>query len=129
MKYFSIKELCHSTTAQQRGVDNTVSDIEIANLSRLVEDVLDPLREWWGKPIMVNSGFRNMQVNTLVEGAKNSYHTKGMAADIDTRTIEGNRLLWQYIKDNLPFTELIWENGGEWVHVAWDGKTINKTLK
>ena len=95
MKYFTIKELCRSTTADRKGIDNRCgSDIE-ANLTALVDNVLDPLREWYGKPIVVNSGYRCPALNKAVGGATTSQHMSGQAADIDTLAISciaGNRL-------------------------------------
>lgn len=126
MKYFSINELCRSTTAQRKGIDNTPNLEQIENLTNLVNHVLDPLREAFGKPIYVNSGFRCRELNKAVGGAKNSYHLRGMAADIDTHNYQHNKWLYNYIKQNLPYVELIWENGGEWIHVAFNKTKITQ---
>ena len=82
MKYFTIKELTRSTTAQLRGIDNTPSQQVINNLTALVENVLDPLREAWGAPIHVNSGYRCPALNKAVSGVPASQHMLGEAADI-----------------------------------------------
>ena len=74
--------------------------------------MLDPLREWYGKPIPVTSGYRCPELNKAVGGVANSYHLKGMAADIDTGSKEENAKLLAHIRDHLPFTELGWEGGG-----------------
>ena len=66
MKYFTIEELTRSTTARLRGIDNTPSQQVINNLIALVDNVLDPLREAWGKPIHVNSGYRCRALNKAV---------------------------------------------------------------
>ena len=83
MKYFTIKELCRSPTADRKGIDNRCgSDIE-ANLTALEDYVLAPLREWYGKPIVVNSGYRCPALNKAVGGATTSQHMSGQAADLD----------------------------------------------
>ena len=116
MKHFTIEELTRSETATRLKIDNTPSKNVIANLTNLVEKVLDPAREQLGKPIYVNSGYRCKELNDAVMGARNSYHKKGRAADLDTRT--GNNRMLLSILQKLPHTELIWEDNGRWIHVA-----------
>lgn len=118
-KYFSLDELCHSDTAKAEGIDNTPSEEVKKNLEALIENVLDPLREAYGKPIYINSGYRCPALNKAVGGVDNSFHTKGYACDIDMGDKEDNQPIFDYIKDNLPFTELGWEGNGRWVHVAY----------
>lgn len=116
MKHFTIEELTRSETAKRLNINNTPSKNVIANLTNLVEKVLDPAREQLGKPIYVNSGYRSKELNEAVMGARNSYHKKGRAADLDTRT--GNNRMLLSILQKLPHTELIWEDNGKWIHVA-----------
>ena len=118
-KHFSLDELCHSDTAKAEGIDNTPSEEVKKNLEALIENVLDPLREAYGKPIYINSGYRCPALNKAVGGVDNSFHTKGYACDIDMGDKEDNQPIFDYIKDNLPFTELGWEGNGRWVHVAY----------
>lgn len=119
MKHFTIKELCHSITANARGIDNAC-DATIENrLVALVENVLDPLREWYGKPIIINSGYRCPQLNRAVGGSPTSQHMKGEAADIDAGDRQQNKLLFEYIRKNLPFDQLIDESNFAWVHVSF----------
>ena len=118
MKYFTIAELCKSDTADKQGIDNRLPKELLTNVQRLISEVLDPLREWYGKPIYINSGYRCEALNKAVGGVDNSYHLTGCAADIDVNSHEENGKLFEYIKENLPFTELGWEGGGRWVHVA-----------
>ena len=123
MKYFTIKELCKSRVAQERGIDNTPSPEAVANLTKLVDNVLDPLREWYGKPIHIESGYRCPALNKAVGGVPTSYHLKGCAADIDMGDKDDNKPIFDYIVKNLPFTECGWEGGGRWVHVGYvEGK-------
>lgn len=120
MKYFTIEELCKSDVAKARGIDNTPSDEEVRNLHKLVDNVLDPLREAIGKPIKVNSGYRSEKLNKAVGGAKNSDHLKGCAADITIGTPRENKLLFDTIRKlKLPFRQLIDEQHLTWVHVSF----------
>ena len=116
MKHFSITELTSSATANRLKIDNTPPPEAIANLRRLTDAVLDPARDLLGMPIFVNSGYRCPKLNKAVGGARNSYHMKGRAADLDTRN-GSNRRLFEILRQ-LPHTELIWENGGTWIHIA-----------
>ena len=118
LSHFTINELTRSATARRLGIDNTTPRWAIANLSRLVDTVLDPARELLGAPIYINSGYRCEKLNKAVGGVPRSYHLAGRAADLTTGTIEGNRRLYQILK-TLPHTELIWERGGTWIHVAY----------
>lgn len=131
MKYFTIAELCRSTTADRLGIDNRCRKEHVVNLTALVDNVLDPLREWYGKPITVNSGFRCPALNKAVKGSATSQHMSGQAADIDTGDRQQNKLLFEYIRKNLPFDQLIDESNFAWVHVSYraDGNNRNQVLK
>jgi len=119
MKHFTIKELTHSNTAISRHIDNTPSHEVKENLERLITNLLDPIRELWGKPLIVNSGYRSTQLNNAVGGVSNSNHLKGEAADITTGSKESNLKLYELVKaSNLVFDELIDEKNGSWLHVA-----------
>ena len=119
MKYFTIAEMVKSDTADRLGIDNRLPRELLANTGYLIEKVLDPVREWYGRPIFVNSGYRCPELNKAVGGVADSFHLTGCAADIDTRQgrLE-NQKLFEHIRANLPFTELGWEGGGRWIHVA-----------
>lgn len=84
MKYFSFQEMERSETAYRHGIDNTAPEGARRNIAVLVDRVLDPLREAWGKPLTVTSGYRCQELNRIVGGAKTSHHLRGMAADIST---------------------------------------------
>ena len=92
MKYFTLKEFSHSDTAVSLGIDNTIPEECKENIRHLVHCVLDPLRELWGLPIRVTSGYRSPELNEELSGAENSYHMDGCAADIaatdPTRNVE-----------------------------------------
>ena len=131
MKHFTIEELCRSDTARSRGIDNTPTEEVRENLTELVDNVLDPLREWYGRPIYVNSGYRCPALNKAVGGVANSQHLTGQAADIDVNDRAENRRLMKHIEDSLDFDQLIWENGGAWVHVSYrpDGRNRRQVLR
>lgn len=127
MKYFTIEELCRSAKAKKLGIDNTPTAQAVENMTRLINVVLDPLRETYGKPITTNSGYRSPALNKVTKGAsKNSQHMTGEAADITVGTKEGNKWLFDYIKANLPFDQLIDEYNYSWVHVSLDADMCNR---
>lgn len=130
MKYFSIAELCKSTTADRLGINNQCNQEHVVNLAALVDNVLDPLRTWYGKPLTVSSGYRCPALNKAVKGSNTSQHMSGQAADIDTGDRQQNKLLFEYIRKNLPFDQLIDESNFAWVHVSYraDGKNRNQVL-
>lgn len=132
MKYFTIEELTRSSTATTRGIDNTPTPEIKANLERLVEKVLDPLREKYGKPITVNSGYRCPELNKAVGGSKTSDHMNGFSVDITASCKKENAILFQIIKDNFDFDQLIWEKGNseypDWVHVSYNPNRLRKQV-
>ena len=113
MKFFSFQEFERSDTAYKHGIDNTAPESARKNIAALVDKVLDPLREAWGKPITVTSGYRCSEVNRLVGGVATSTHMQGRAADISTGNMIDNRRLYQLAQDlNLPYFELIGKKYG-----------------
>lgn len=129
MKYFTIKELCKSSTAIQKRIDNTPNSEIVNNLKQLVDQVLDPLRKRYGKPIKVNSGYRCEQLNKTVKGAANSQHIKGLAADITAGSAEENKILFELVQElNLPFDQLIDEKKFSWIHVSVSNKPRKQVL-
>ena len=146
MKYFSIEELCASATAQREGIDNRPPTSAYHLLHVLVDQLLDPIREAWGEPIVVSSGYRCKELNALVGGVKNSHHLLGCAADITAPLLspqggkigsampeylplgggrEGaNRKLFNLIQQmqqegRIKFTQLILEGNGHWIHTSY----------
>lgn len=123
MKYFTIEELSASTEARKMGIDNTPTAEAVANLTDLVDAVLDPLREKYGRPIHVSSGYRCPRLNKAVGGAVTSQHTTGEAADIYVSRARELAELFALIYYTLPFDQLIWERGTDespaWIHVSY----------
>lgn len=129
MKYFSFQEFERSDTAYRYGIDNTMPEEAKKNVAVLVDKVLDPLREAWGKPITVTSGYRCPALNKIVGGSATSHHCKGMASDITTGNRVENRKLFQLIQDlGLPFTQLIDEKNFSWVHVSLDPASVKRQV-
>ena len=105
------------------GIDNTPTPEARANLTALVDAVLDPLREKYGRPIHVSSGYRCSRLNKAVGGAVNSQHTTGEAADIYVTRPKEIAELFSLIYYTLPYDQLIWERGTDeapaWIHVSY----------
>lgn len=129
MKYFSLAELCKSDTAAKIGLTNVPNEGTKQNIVYLVNNLLDPLREAYGKPIICTSGYRSPTVNAMVGGAKNSHHMSGCAADITGGNPKENKKLFELVqKLNLPFTQLIDEHNFRWVHVSLDKNNVKKQI-
>lgn len=131
MKYFTIEELTKSPTAKRKGIDNTPNAEVKKNLTALVDNILDPLREAWGAPIIVTSGYRCGKLNRAIGGAKASQHMKGQAADIRTVSDKpaDNKKLFELIqKLKLPYDQLIDEYGYNWVHVSYSSRHRRQIL-
>lgn len=128
MKRFTIEEMTESSTAKAKDIDNTPSQEILAKLQKLIEAILDPLREWYGKPIRVNSGYRCEALNEAIGGSKTSQHCLGEAADITAGSKEENEKLFNYIKDNLPFDQLINESDFSWIHVSYREGRLRKQV-
>lgn len=127
MKYFTLNEMTRSATAKRLGINNTADKEVEQNLIALVDNLLDPLRNLYGKPIVVTSGYRSPALNRAVGGAKSSQHTTGQAADIrsltDTRD-DNMELLRALLRSGLAFDQIIAEYVDEkgrpdWIHVSY----------
>lgn len=136
MKYFTIKELTKSATANRLGIDNTPGEQAKSNLKALVENVLDPLRKAWGAPIIVTSGYRCDKLNEKIGGSSTSQHRLGQAVDIrtvsDTRA-DNAKLLKLLLSLNLPFDQCISEyvdskGRPDWIHVSYGSRNRRQRL-
>ena len=130
-KHISDKEGVFSITAIRRGIDNTPDEEQLINMQLLAIKVFEPLRKWVGGPIKINSFFRSVKLNKTIGGSSKSQHCKGQAIDIDdTFGKVANSGMYQYIKDNLDFDQLIWEFGDDdnpdWVHVSYVSEFDNR---
>ncbi len=125
--FFTINELTRSKTADILGIDNTPSVMERINLKTLIGKCLNPIREAWGNPIYVNSGFRSHALNRAVGGAKNSQHLKGEAADITAGSRNLNKALFNMIREKgFDFDQLIDERNYKWIHISYKSKETNR---
>ena len=122
---FSLSELTRSQTATRKGIDNSPNDEQLANLKALCENVLQPIRDHFGKPVRISSGLRVPELNSAIGGSTTSDHCKGMAADIEIPGVD-NKELAEWIGENLEFRQLIlefYEPGipdSGWVHVSYN---------
>lgn len=122
MKYFTVSEFVRSEAADKKGIDNRLPKDLLPNVQALVNNVLDPLREAYGKPIIITSGYRCEALNKAVGGVPTSEHRLGMAADIvgTPNTKAENKRLFNLIQSlDLPFNQLIDEKNFSWVHVSY----------
>lgn len=124
-KNLSLREVTKSITAERLGINNVPDKEDIANLIDIATHVFQPLRDHFDVPIAVSSGFRCKELNKAVGGSKTSEHMVGRALDLDADTHGGvtNKEVFEFIKKNLEFNQLIWEFGNdenpEWVHVSY----------
>ena len=131
-KHISYSEATHSDTAKTKGIDNTPNEVQLAAMKLVAEKCFEPLREWYGKPIRINSFYRSPALNKAVKGSKTSDHVKGMAIDLDAGSNTENLKLFNWLKDNVEFKQLIHEygdkSGPEWVHISYDPKDLRTQL-
>ena len=132
-KNFTLSELTNSSTANYYKVSNTPDRFALENLTKLCNEILQPIRDKFGKSIYVNSGYRNPKVNRLVGGSSSSQHTKGEAADITVGSKEGNRKLFDLIvqmieNKEIKVGQLIDEKDYKWLHVSLPYRKVNQIL-
>jgi len=130
-KHITYAEAIHSNTAKRLGIKNIPDNKQIENMKALAENIFEPLRLWVGGPIKVNSFFRSEDLNQAIKGSVNSQHLSLMGtAAIDIDDVYGYRTnaeMYEWIKINCNYDQLIWEFGDDknpaWVHVSYiDGK-------
>lgn len=107
MNHFTLSELKKSVTAEKLGIDNSIPLSIVPNIEILINQVLEPIREYMDKPIYVNSGYRCPLLNKAVGGVAGSQHVLGQAADITTRLRENDLIMERYIEENLVFDQMI----------------------
>ena len=130
-KHVSYKEGVRSNTALRLGIENTPGAEQLEKMEIVAKEVFEPLREWVGGPIKVNSFFRGEKLNKAVGGSTKSQHTSGQAMDIDDGFgHRSNADMYGFIKENLNFDQMIWEFGDDenpdWVHVSFVSKEENR---
>ena len=133
-KNFTYEELIHSNVAERKGLKNRPKTKEeekkvIENLRALCIEVLQPLRDYLGKPVVISSGYRSTELNKAVGGVRGSQHLRGEAADIHVENTEHLLKIMHFIMDETDFDQLIWERdkaGTQWVHVSYRRYGVNK---
>jgi len=136
-KNLTLAEVTKSTTAKRLGIDNTPDEWTTENLRQIAINIFQPLREAFGCPIYVSSGYRSAELNTAIGGSSRSQHVEGRALDLDADVYGGctNAQIFNWIKENVEFDQLIWEFGDDdnpdWVHVSYvyDGINRKRCLK
>lgn len=133
---FSLEELIASKTARDKKIDNTPTPEVVANLEKLCQEVLQPIRNKYGRAITVTSGYRCPKLNSAIGGVKNSQHMSGCAADIKC-TATSKAVLFNIIKEmikkgEIKVGQLIWEYGTKkepnWIHVSLPYSKVNQIL-
>jgi len=121
----TLEEFIRSNTAKRRGIDNSPTPEHLESAKKLAKNIFQPIRENFGKPIFISSGYRSAALNKAIGGSPTSQHSKGEAIDIDQdgHGSPNNTEIFYWIKDNLEFDQLIWEFGDDkkpdWVHVSF----------
>jgi zinc D-Ala-D-Ala carboxypeptidase len=129
--HITYAEAIHSNTAKRKGIDNTPNQTQVDAMKLLAEKVFEPLRDWVGGPIKVNSFFRSVVLNEKIGGVASSQHCKGQAIDIDdVYGYKSNAEMYKWVKENLDFDQMIWEFGTDmqpnWVHLSYISKEENR---
>tara|TARA_B100001287_G_scaffold101085_1_gene85008 strand:- start:32331 stop:32792 length:462 start_codon:yes stop_codon:yes gene_type:complete len=130
-EHITYKEGIRSNTALRRGIDNTPGDYELSNMNNIAINLFEPLREWVGGPIKITSFFRCEELNKAIGGSSRSQHCEGRALDLDdTFGYKTNAEMFEYIKSNLNYDQLIWEfgddNNPDWIHVSFVSEMENR---
>jgi hypothetical protein len=119
-KYISYNEATKSQTAIRHGIKNEPNYEQLQNMKIVGTKCFDPIREFYKRPLRVSSFYRCEELNKLVKGAKNSQHLKGQAIDIDAGSIQENKKIFEWAKDNLEYDQLINEYNFSWVHISYN---------
>ncbi len=125
-KNLYLSEVTKSRTAKRLGISNEPTKEHLVNLQILAEKIFQPLRDYYNCPIYISSGYRSESLNKAIGGSRSSQHCKGQAIDIDRdgHSLPNNSQIFEYIKNNLEFDQLIWEFGSntnpDWVHVSYN---------
>ena len=130
-EHISYKEATFSQTATRKDIDNTPNEEVLCRMQAVAENIFEPLRAHVGGPIKINSFYRSINLNVAIGGAKSSQHTRGEAMDIDdTFGHMSNKDMFEFIKDELDFDQLIWEFGDDnnpaWLHVSYVSNENNR---
>jgi hypothetical protein len=126
-EHLDLSEVTRSETAKRKGISNMPTPEHLENFKKLAENIFEPIRKHFGVPIRISSGYRSKALNTAIGGSLTSQHCSGEAIDIDMDGSSNgvtNKMVFEFIKANLNFDQLIWEFGTkdnpDWVHVSFE---------
>jgi len=122
-EHLNLSEVTRSETAKRRGISNEPTPEHLENFKKLAENIFEPIRKHFGKPIHISSGYRSKALNAAIGGSASSQHCTGEAIDIDMDGSSNgitNKMVFDYIKANLNFDQLINEFDYAWVHVSYE---------
>ena len=129
----TLAEAIKSNTAIRKGIDNSPTKEHLHNMELVALNIFEPIRDHFMTPLYVSSMYRSESLNKAVKGSKTSQHCKGEAIDIDMNGSVTNKMVFDYIKNNLIFSQLIWEFGTkenpDWLHVSYSDKNRNQVLR
>jgi hypothetical protein len=137
-QHLDLSEVVRSDMAKRKGMSNMPTPEHLENFKKLAENIFEPIRKHFGVPIMISSGYRSKELNTAIGGSLSSQHCSGEAIDIDMDGSSSgvtNKMVFEFIKANLNFDQLIWEFGTkeapDWVHVSFEttGKQRKQVLR
>jgi hypothetical protein len=123
-KHITMAEATNSETAKKLGISNLPNDVELANMKLVAEKCFEPIREWYGKPLRINSFFRSAKLNSSIGGSSGtSQHCLGQAIDLSSGNNAENKKIFLWAKDNLVYDQIIYEYGNDdgcdWVHISY----------
>ena len=127
-EHITYKEATTSNKAIALGIVNKPNLEQLYNMGLVANLCFEPLRKWYGKPIKINSFFRNAETNKAVGGSKTSDHMQGCAIDLTAVNKTENKKLFEWLKDNVEFTQLINEYDYTWVHISYDKNNLKKQI-
>jgi hypothetical protein len=121
-KHLDLAEVTRSESAKREGIINMPTPEHYENLKVIAEKIFEPIREHFGVPILISSGYRSEALNVYIGGSRSSDHSKGRALDLDMDGSSSgvtNKMIFEFIKDNLDYDQLINEYDFGWVHVGY----------
>lgn len=118
-KHITFDEAIRSDRAKKLGLKNEPNEAQICCMRAVAEMCFEPIRVWWDKPLFITSFFRSAEVNRANNGKPTSQHCKGEAIDFTSGNKADNKIIYDWIKQNLKYDQLIWENGGAWIHISF----------
>lgn len=127
-EHISYLEATNSQTALKLGINNNPDEATLERMKLVAKECFEKVRAFYGKPIKVNSFYRSPELNKAVKGSKTSQHVKGEAIDLSAGSKEQNKILFDWMRLNLDYDQLIWENGGVWIHVSYKSKGNRKQV-